>query len=156
MTLFLTLALLLCAVSDFLGRKIHNAALVLMMVVVALAHVLSAVGWAQPYSYSSFIDGSLAFALAFIVSFVLWRFKLFGGGDVKLLAVLGFCFGLKALLPIVLLGTVATGVHALVLFTLQRIQTTFGFMIARLPASVPYGGWLALSAIGWMQWNLAQ
>ena len=154
MPLFLTLALLLCAISDFRQRKVYNAALVVMLLGVASAHALAAFGLIGPYFYSSLSDGAMAFGLAFVVSFVAWRFKLMGGGDVKLLAVLGFCFGLSGLWPIVLVGTVATGLHALVLFGLRHFQTQFGFILARLPASVPYGGWLAITAIGWMQWKL--
>ncbi|MCQ9616995.1 A24 family peptidase [Paenalcaligenes niemegkensis] len=156
MAIFLTLALLFCAVSDFLQRKVRNVALVLIMAVVGSAYLLQSLGWFTPELYTSWSAGSLGFAVAFIASYIAWRFKIIGGGDVKLLAVLGFCFGLFALGPIVLIGTLLTGAHALVLYVLRRYQADFGFMIARLPASVPYGGWLAISAIGWMQWTISQ
>lgn len=155
MTIFLTLTLLFCAVNDFLHRKVFNWVLVLMMVVVAAAHVVSAMGWLALNPYASVADGSLAFIVAFIVSFIGWRFKLLGGGDVKLLAVLGFCFGVYALGPIVVLGTALTGAHALVLFLLRRFQTNYGFITIALGTTVPFGGWLALAAIGLMQWNLS-
>lgn len=126
-----------------------------MMVVVAMASVVEALAWWEVYRFTTLLDGSIAFLLAFIVSFIGWRFKLIGGGDVKLLAVLGFCFGLKTLGSIVVIGTVLTGAHALTLYLLRFFQTNYGFITLKVTATVPLGGWLALSAIGWMQWNLA-
>jgi Type IV leader peptidase family. len=62
-----------------------------------------------------------------------------GGGDIKLIAALGLWLGIKALLTVIIYGSVAGGIAALFLLLLKK--TTRKQFLA-------YGPYFALSAIG--------
>ena len=84
----------------------------------------------------AFIGGGFFFLfLAFISKGAL------GGGDIKLIAVLGLWLGWRSLLSVILYGAIAGGVAALVLLLMKKIKRK---------QFLAYGPYFALSAIGLM------
>jgi leader peptidase (prepilin peptidase) / N-methyltransferase len=67
-----------------------------------------------------------------------------GGGDIKLLAMLGSFMGWKAVLPIIFLASLAGTLIGVPLMFLQRGDTKF---------AIPFGPFLAISAIVYLFWG---
>lgn len=74
-----------------------------------------------------------------ITAFYIWRYKRWGigGGDTKLLAVLGAWVGISGLLPLILLASVSALLYILISRRARHLPLPFGpFLLA--------GGWLSL------------
>ena len=139
---------------DIRFRRIPNRLLVSMLGICLVFFVYAdffgktdsglAIYW--PSAFAGFFAG-LAFCFPF------WRLGLVGAGDVKLLAVLGFMFGLNGLWQLALVGCVLAGLHALGLVVV-RGKTILGLW-SRTSASrvgVPLGAHLAAASLLWMFW----
>ena len=99
--------LIIAAACDLRSRQIPD---VLSILVIVWALVAFGAGW-QPVPFWSLLAG-LAIALA--VGLTLFSLGAFGGGDVKMLAALGFALGLERLVPTLFWIAVAGGVVAMV------------------------------------------
>ena len=149
----------LIIVCDFRYRRVPNQLLLggVLLQVVWLVYISAAgVGlghWSIHWSLAL-----VGFALGLILFYPLWRFRALGAGDVKFIAVLGFLVGPTGLFPVLLLGTVACGLHALGMVLLM------GWAPARnvwrsstvTRRGVPYAAYLALAAIAWMVWKVSE
>ena len=78
-------------------------------------------------------SGLLFFVLALVTKGAL------GGGDIKLIAALGLWLGIKTLITVIIYGTMAGGIAALLLLLLKKITRK---------QYLAYGPYFALSAIG--------
>lgn len=132
LTVLSMLAVVLSAsivLSDVYARRVPNtwlaATLLTAVAVVLLQHLLDV----QPVVWPS-IPG-LAVGLLSMLPFYVIRWM--GAGDVKFFAVLGFLLGMRALLPIWIIGCLLTGLHALgvLLFRLPSIAGAPGVAAAR-------------------------
>ena len=86
------------------------------------------------------IFASLGGGLFFLILAVISKGAI-GGGDIKLIAVLGLWLGVKPLLSIIVYGAMAGGIAALVLLLFKKIKKN---------QYLAYGPYFALSAIGIM------
>ena len=105
------LLLLLACTSDWRSRKISNALCVGTMVG---GTVLQGVVSAHGRGVSASLDALGAIAGMFVMGWSLWRVRLFGAGDAKLLMALAPFIGLTRVPAMVLLTLVCGGVLALI------------------------------------------
>jgi len=94
----------------------------------------------------------LAGALAFVIAFGLFSFRIFGGGDAKMIPAVVLWMGPGASLPFVYWMAIAGGVCAAILLISKRMVPAAaipGFMRAPFEpkAGVPYGVAIAAGAI---------
>lgn len=110
----ITAALVVCVMaaawSDVQIRKIPNRLTVPGLI---LALALRALWSVQTGSTAPLLSGLAAFAVAFLVAFPLFAVRGLGGGDVKMLAMVGAFVGLEHIVPVLLLSAVAGGVMGL-------------------------------------------
>jgi len=165
-TSFLSLLsfLLFCSViflSDYLFRRVPNNFLLIAIALQLMCFFLwskglNGIGW------SGALFG-LAGGLAFFLP--LYALRAMAAGDVKFFAVLGFCLGFGALLPIFLIASLIAAMHALVLYSsrlgiasnLQLVATRmtrwrlFQWVLEKRGnrIGIPYAAYLALAA-GWV------
>lgn len=147
---------LVIAVYDLRWRRVPNGWLVAGLAAQAVWLLAVRLGWAGPGAGADgFAAAAAAFVLALVFFFPLWKFRALGAGDVKYIATLGFLLGAPTLIPVLLIGTLACGLHALV------VVMRSGWSQARAvwrPApgaarrGIPYAAYLALAAIGWLAW----
>ena len=148
---------LVIAVQDFRWRRVPNSWLVAALAAQAVWLLAVLHGWASPGAGAAGFAAALAaFGLAMIVFFPLWRLRALGAGDVKYIATLGFLLGPQTLIPVLVAGTLASGLHA------AAIVVRYGWTQARAawrPPSgtgrrgIPYAAYLALAAITWLAWT---
>lgn len=101
--------------------------------------------------------GSLTGLIAGLVIFYpLWRFQAMGAGDVKFIALLGFCLGLPGQINALLLASILAGVHALasILHLWWPALPIRSAAPVRAKRSIPYAAYLALAALGGAGWQL--
>ncbi|MDF1586524.1 prepilin peptidase [Marinimicrococcus flavescens] len=125
--------------SDVRRRRIPNATVAGLLVLwLGAAFLGASFSWLDP-------GGALLLLLA---GTLLWRRDLLGGGDVKLLAVVGLWLGGSGLLPLLLGSCLAAGVVALAQLALPRLtlvlsHTPLRHGLALLPSeppvSLPFG-----------------
>lgn len=127
-----TLAVLLSALvvpSDLYARRVPNAWLAAAL---ALGVGAALAGWltgAVPSVWPS-IPGLLVGLLSMLPFYAI---RWMGAGDVKFFATLGFLLGVRALLPIWILGCLMTGLHAVfsLLLRLPRVAYAPGVHAVR-------------------------
>ena len=148
----LLLAGLLAAacVTDWRQRRIPNSLLVAAALAGLAWHALAPQG-------GGLLDcrqtGALGLAtvaaaglLMLVLGFALWKLKLFGAGDAKLLAVVAVFLGFRSV-PMVLLATlVAGGVLALVSLSFFSLRLRFRAAPAPIPNSAPASAGTGFSA----------
>lgn len=115
--------------SDLYARRVPNAWLVATLLTAVAIPSLQWLLDARPIVWPS-LPG-LAVGLLSMLPFYVMRWM--GAGDVKFFATLGFLLGVRALLPIWIIGCLMTGVHAacVLLFRLPAIAGTPGLNSAR-------------------------
>lgn len=150
--------LIAAAVSDLRVRRIPNLVSG-AIAVLWLAHVLVGAGQPAPMVDLLYASG------IFLLCFMLWRFKIIGGGDVKLLSVLALWAGGPFVLPFLALTALAGGLLSLFWIACQRgrlllpVRMACGLASAGLPtlpgdqSGVPYGGAISLAGI-WLSHRL--
>jgi prepilin peptidase CpaA len=146
--LILIMILVTCAFQDLVYMRISN----ILSAFLAVLFGVWAVTQGLPFEQILLHTG-VALAI-FVAGAVLFRFRLVGGGDVKLLAVTGLWAGPAMVLPhLILTSFLAAGILVILLFA-RRL--CFGALAAvmspALPAlqpgaGVPYGAAIAISAI---------
>ena len=124
--------LLFMTITDFEQQVILNE-MVFLFALFGLCYTLHLQLSLQDHLLASLGGGLLFLFLAFISKGAI------GGGDIKLIAALGLWLGIKALLTVIIYGSVAGGIAALFLLLLKK--TTRKQFLA-------YGPYFALSAIG--------
>ena len=147
------------AIHDFRYRRVPNK---LLLAAVGLQAGLLVLLWQTteilPFGAQRWDQSLIGFVLGLIIFYPLWRFRALGAGDVKFIAVLGFMLGPSGLLPVLFLGTIACGLHAL------GMVLAMGWTSARnvwrsdsaTRRGVPYAAYLALTAIAWMVWKVSE
>lgn len=106
----------------------------------AMTFPLAIIGAAYAWQNSTLVENFLAALIGggiFFLLAVLSKGSI-GGGDVKLIAALGFLFGAEKLINVVLVGTIAGGVTVIVLILLKKKDRKSYFA---------YGPYFALTAI---------
>lgn len=150
---FLTAFCLWVAVTDFCYRRIPNHGLLLVLLIHSLWLMMPAVGLMPAHSLLPAWPQAMAgFVVGLAMFYPLWRWKAMGAADVKLIATLGYLLALHALLPVVLMASLAAGVHAVVIvcqgqWSWARTQWRQGPAARR---GIPYGAYLALSTLIWV------
>lgn len=147
------------ATHDFQYRRVPNK---LLLVAIGLQTGLLILLWQTNevllFGAQRWDQSLIGLALGLILFYPLWRFRALGAGDVKFIAVLGFLLGPAGLFPVLLLGTVACGLHALGMVLLMGWTSARNVWRAS-PATrrgVPYAAYLALAAIAWMIWKVSE
>jgi len=119
----------LVVLSDVYARRVPNKWLVVTLSVAILASLLQ---WAIGDKAAAW-PSLPGFATGLVVMLPFYAIRWMGAGDVKFLATLGFLLGVRALLPIWIIGCLMTGVHAVcvLLFRLPRIAYAPGVSTMR-------------------------
>jgi leader peptidase (prepilin peptidase)/N-methyltransferase len=91
------------------------------------------------------VGGGILLAIAWLYEVIAKREGM-GGGDIKLLAMLGAFLGWKAILPVVFLSSLLGTLVGVPLMLLQKGDTKF---------AIPFGPFLAASAIVYLFWGAA-
>lgn len=113
--LLVAVALLLwCAISDIKKLRIPNSAV--------LANLCVAILYGALTPQFNWLMHSGALLVLFAITFLLFHFNLLGGGDVKLISVMGFWTGFAHLLPFLLMMTVAGAVLAVGLAVIKALR----------------------------------
>lgn len=146
-TLFAAI-LLAAAISDLLTRRIPNW----MTGFLALAFLPAAA--MAGYSWPEFGWHVLAGFTALGAGFVLHSLRLFGGGDAKLLAGVALWLGWPALLPLLVMTTMAGGLLAIVFLFAQQLRGDPRLLFLHpwigsgpFKTGMPYGVAIALAGI---------
>lgn len=152
----------LIGMSDFRIRRVSNRTLLAALVLQGIWLMYLGVG----HGYEVFMlpvatgwgQAVAGFILCLVLFYPLWRFRALGAGDVKFIAVLGFLLGPAGLFPVLLLGTVACGFHALGMVLLMGWTQARNVWRASSATrrGVPYAAYLALAAIVWMFWKVSE
>ena len=124
--------LLFMTITDFEQQVILNE-MVFVFALLGLCYTLHLQLSLQDHLLAALGGGLLFLFLAFISKGSI------GGGDIKLIAALGLWLGIKALLTVIIYGSIAGGIVALLLLLLKRIKRK---------QFLAYGPYFALSAIG--------
>ncbi|WP_109127218.1 prepilin peptidase [Dyella sp. C11] len=108
--------------SDLYARRVPNAWLIAALGIASVAAAAQFLAGVTHPVWPS-IPGLLT-GLASMLPFYALRWM--GAGDVKLFATLGFLLGVRALLPIWIIGCLLTGVHAVAVLLLRRPRFAYG------------------------------
>jgi|GEM_PF-340840 len=95
---------------------------------------------------------------ALLLFFPLWRFKAMGAGDVKFMAVLGFCIGLSGLFPALIIGSLLAGVHAVAAIMAKGWSGARAIwrLAPDVRRGIPYAAYTAIGALFGAVWLLFQ
>ncbi len=158
MSLFLVAACWL----DLRQRKLPNSLTVACLISGLLLQVFAPTGQGLLHPTASGSEGltqaALAVLLMLCISLPLWRLKLFGAGDAKLLTALAAFVGLKGVLPLLLLSLSVGAVLAIwgMLLRRRRVHHSPEMIESAAPAkvvSLPYS--LAIAGGAWL-WIILQ
>ncbi len=131
---------------DYRWRRVPNIAVLAMLGFLALWWTA---GWYWPLEAPGAAlpaQGLLAMAVSLLVFYPLWRFGAMGAGDVKALAVMAASLGLHGWLPVLVMGSLLAGAHAVAGLACRR---WLGGNDLGLSRGVPYAGHLGLAAQAW-------
>ena len=147
---------LIIAKNDFIVRRINNR-LLLAALAVQLAWLLLSqfVPSAQVFAYMGWSQALAGFFISLMVFVPLWKLRIVGAGDAKLIAILGLLLGFAGLWQVVLVATVLTGLHAVAVVWLKGVKQARAQWWQENPQTrrgVPYGAYLALTALAWALW----
>lgn len=140
---------------DFRQRRVPN----ILILFALIFQILWLIGAAfntlpPPLGSAKVLDLLLSFVISLAVLLPLWRFKIFGAGDVKYIATLGFLLGYHDALTIVLLGSAVMGAYALLLILLKTIPRFYLFAERQKERRLPYAGFMGLVSLFWIFWQL--
>lgn len=142
---------------DFGRRRVPNTLLLIGGVFALGALALDASPWGLEWK-SALTGATLGFAGLLLC----YALGVMGAGDVKFAAVLGLCVGAPALAPIFVGASVLAGLHAVIWLTVRVVATAWqpvpgngGAALRRFclhpdAARIPFAGYLALTASGWI------
>jgi prepilin peptidase CpaA len=158
---FVIFAICYAAVEDVRAFRIPNwtsAMIALAFLPYAALH--------RPPVYAPDLDGTSVYigvhlaiaAVVFLVTVILWRFKLLGGGDVKLLTAIGLWLGPMLIMPFLFITAVASIAIAGPLLLLRSKGALIGFGWIPVPVlrrcvaiaetgKVPYALPIAIAAL---------
>jgi len=143
----------MAAISDFKGLRIPNIYSVIIFVLFVVCYLLlMALGAAMPFA--TIISHLLGFILVFVGSFALYAFKIWGGGDQKLVSAFSIWMGFSAI-PVFLVYTSVfgglLGLTAIILKKYKPIKTPLkGSWVDQVQSGVgkvPYGIAIMLGAL---------
>jgi prepilin peptidase CpaA len=157
---FFSIFCLFTVVLDLRHRRVPNRMLLVAVVlqIIWLVYLTLDGRPASVFEATEWRQAVVGFFVGLAWFYPLWRFRALGAGDVKFIAVLGFLLGPVGLFSVLLVGTVACGLHALGMVVLM------GWTSARnvwrsdsaTRRGVPYAAYLALAAIAWMVWKVSE
>lgn len=147
---------LLIAKNDFINRKVNNRLLLVALAAQLIWLLLNQFGVSvMVFAHIGWSQALTGFVMGLLVFFPLWMLKLLGAGDVKLIATLGFLLGFAGLWQVVLAATVLTGLHAVITILAKgwlTARTGWWQESKETRRGVPYGAYLALTALAWALW----
>ncbi len=111
----------LSAISDVKGLRIPNIHTVIVGSVFFIVFVILSIGNGG-YPFSSLVSHLIGAAIFFVVTLVLFAFRMLGAGDSKLGTAFALWAGLKGLFPLVVYMTIAGGVLAIITVILQKYK----------------------------------
>ncbi len=109
----LFLLILVCIYTDLKSRRIYNLVLVPFLIMGLFAAFLTE-------SWPGMIDGLKGFAIGLLILLIPFLKGGLGGGDVKLLAVIGSIMGSSFVINTFVFGALAGGIMAIVQLVLHR------------------------------------
>lgn len=149
----LPILLIVAAMGDVMSLRIPNWLTALTAILFFPMALLTGMPMAE------FGAHILAGAILFAVGFIFFQFRLFGGGDAKLMAAAGLWFGTSQALPFLAATALAGGVLAIVVGSWSMLILTWeihgkdesfgtlGKRIRELKPNVPYGIAFAIGGI---------
>ncbi|MBP6020559.1 MAG: prepilin peptidase [Burkholderiaceae bacterium] len=143
---------------DMKHRRVPNRLILIGLVGQTVVLLVVATGifplLQPPVFWSAALMGLL---VALGMFYPLWRFRSMGAGDVKFIALVGYCLGLPSLLFALLVGSLLAGVHAI------AYVAWFGWKASRREwtlapntrRGLPYAAYVSVGAIASQAWRLA-
>lgn len=124
----------ICVITDIKSRRIYNKILIPFLVA-GLAAGFLAGGW------NSLLDGAKGFIIGLLALVIPFARGGIGGGDVKLLAVIGAIKGTSFVLSTFLAGAIAGGIFALIALARRRrlLAVLSGCLTAASNLLIRYG-----------------
>jgi len=115
----------------------------------------SSSGATAPITFTAALAG---LTIGLLLFFPLWRFKAMGAGDVKFMAVLGFCIGLSGLFPALIIGSLLAGVHAVAAIAAKGWYGARAIwrLAPDVRRGIPYAAYTAIGALFGAVWLLFQ
>jgi prepilin peptidase CpaA len=139
----LALVLVIAAISDIKDRRIPNWTVIAVIVLFA--------GWILVAPASASLLSSLeAAAIAFVVTYALYAFRIFGAGDAKLFSALALFAGMKTILSFAVITTLVGGAIALVIMVLRPTRALVMFQLrgkGDYGRGIPYGVAIAAGSL---------
>ncbi len=162
-TLWLLLFTLFClgiCFSDIRVRRVPNW-LIILGIAFHGCWLLTPQPWPPHNShvYSAMpIPALIGLLVGLALFFPLWRFKAMGAGDVKFMAVLGFCIGLAGLFPALIIGSLLAGVHAVAAIAAKGWGGARAVwrLAPDVRRGIPYAAYTAMGALFGAIWLLFQ
>ena len=124
--------LITAAIVDIRTRNIPNIFVLLVLLLGIAASVLTAQGYAFPLSAPSLLERFAGAVIAFVPVFIIGnKMGGIGGGDIKLLTVLGFLFGIEEAIAMLvctcIIGACAGIVKLIANWLKTESDTTFAY-----------------------------
>jgi len=152
-TFFLTLIVIvitiLSCISDVKSLRIPNWHSLVILAVFIPAWFLS------PESFTPLWQHASAMAIMFAVSYIMFAFRIMGGGDSKLATVLGLWIGLQGLMPFILSMSIVGGLIGFISLIIRKKKPfknpAKGSWVETAQAggnSIPYG--IAIAVGSWI------
>ncbi len=138
-----------CAINDFRSLTIPNKIILIMLALFPLAALIAP-------DHFPVINHLMAAGLIFIISYILFVLKLMGGGDTKMMTVVGLWLGLNNLSSFVVIMAITGGLLACISLILKKNKkllpknskpNSWFDQLKNDKSVVPYGIAIALGAI---------
>ena len=139
----LAFVLIVAAITDIRDRRIPNWTVLAVIILFA--------GWIFVAPPSASLLSSLeAAGIAFVVTYALYAFGIFGAGDAKLFSALALFAGMKTILPFAVITTLVGGAIALVIVFLRPTRALVMFQLrgkGDFGRGIPYGVAIAAGSL---------
>lgn len=133
-------------VTDFIKLKIPNLFPILIVTTFIIAYVINILMGLN--AFESLKSHIITASVMFVIMLILFFFKLFGGGDAKIIPAITLWIGISGLPTFLMITSVMGGVLALISIGLRK--TTIGQTLLTKLLRLPYmqNGWIASMAKG--------
>lgn len=155
--IWVSVFLLICAGLDFYSARIPNT-----FILVSFVMSLILVCLFLPFHF--WLQSVLSFLILFFLGFILFRFKILGGGDIKALCIVALFLRPSQLQDFLSYSLLWSGTYAVIFYILTGqilmvLWNTFGVFkkITKANHKIPFTfgillGWLSLFTMGVLSW----
>jgi len=147
LTLFTSGLIIAGGITDFLKLKIPNILPALIILCFSVAYSLQAILNTNA-GFQELSSHLIAFVVTLLTMMALFFFKLFGGGDAKLIAAISLWIGLQGMPLFLMVMTIAGGVLAIISVIMRKTKLGQGLTVKLTQINSLKGGWINALASG--------